>query len=95
MEYSNHLSLGTNQVEHRGVKLIISDSSSVASLLDSLDINNVEVIYIPAGFEHRPDLISNYFYGTVKNDWLIMMYNNITDPFQQLNVGERLLIPVI
>lgn len=55
----------------------------------------MDVGYIPAGYEHRPDLISNLFYDTVTKDWLIMMFNNIKDPFQELNVGDRVLLPKV
>lgn len=54
-----------------------------------------EVGYVPNGFEHRPDLISNVFYGTPKNWWLLMLVNNITDPFEGFKVNERILIPKI
>lgn len=48
---------------------------------------------IPAGYEHRPDLISNVFYGTPNYWWLILSFNNINDPFEGLNVGDTILIP--
>jgi hypothetical protein len=50
---------------------------------------------IPVGYEHRPDLISNVFYGTPNFWWLILSYNNINDPFEGLNVGDTILIPKI
>jgi hypothetical protein len=82
-------------VVHKDKKLVKADSEAIYNFLESINLEKVEVVYIPAGYEHRPDLISQYFYNTVKNDWIIMMYNNISDPFQQLNVGDRLLIPQI
>jgi hypothetical protein len=82
-------------VVHKDKKLVKADSEAIYNFLESINLEKVEVVYIPAGYEHRPDLISEYFYNTVKNDWIIMMYNNISDPFQQLNVGDRLLIPQI
>jgi hypothetical protein len=95
MDYINHLSLGTQSVVHKDKKIVKADSDKIYDFLESINVERVEVGYIPAGYEHRPDLISYYFYNTVKNDWIIMMYNNISDPFQQLNVGDRLLIPII
>lgn len=95
MNYLNHLSLGNSVVEHKGKMIPVSDPLAVKDLLDSINIEGVEVGYVPAGYEHRPDLISDYFYNTVTNDWLIMLYNNISDPLQQLNVGDRILIPII
>ena len=54
-----------------------------------------EVGYVPAGYEHRPDLISNVFYGTPKNWWLLMLVNSITDPFEGFNENDQILIPKI
>ena len=48
---------------------------------------------VPVGFEHRPDLISNVFYGTPENWWLLMMANNVVDPFEGFNVGDTIIIP--
>jgi hypothetical protein len=95
MNYLNHLSAGNSTVMHKGKRIAISDPEAVKQLLDSVNVDSIEVAYVPAGYEHRPDLISDYFYNTVNNDWLIMMYNNISDPLQQLNVGDRILIPII
>jgi hypothetical protein len=50
---------------------------------------------VPVGYEHRPDLISNVFYGTPLFWFLILEYNNIADPFQGLNVGDIIKIPNI
>jgi len=47
---------------------------------------------IPPGYEHRADLIADLFYGSAAMDWLILWVNNIADPFQQLNVGDRIKI---
>jgi len=57
------------------------------------DAYSYEVGYVPAGYEHRPDLISNVFYGSPKNWWLLMLVNGITDPFEGFNVNQRILIP--
>lgn len=80
---------------HRGVSV----NSTVGSIQQDRRItaNNLlyDVGYIPAGFEHRPDLISNIFYNTPAYWWVILEVNNITDPFEGLNVGDRILIPKI
>jgi len=55
--------------------------------------NNYEVGYIPAGYAHRPDLISNVYYGSVKNWWLLMLVNDITDPFESFKLHERIIVP--
>lgn len=96
MEYKNQYSQGFNEVSHRGKKLVVSSGSrSFESFMTSLAGVDFEVGYVPAGYQHRPDLISDLFYDSPIFDWVIMMFNHITDPFQGLNVGDRVLIPKI
>ena len=95
MKYINHYSLGVNTVTHKGKTLVVGNPNATYGYLNQLQSANIEIGYIPAGYQHRPDLISHHFYDTVTRDWLIMYFNNITDPFQQLNVGDKLLIPRI
>lgn len=95
MEYRNHYVLGSFEVSHDNKTLVVGNGEELSDYIDTLQKSNFEVAYVPAGMEHRPDLISYAFYGTVTKDWLIMMYNNLSDPFQSLNVGDRILIPVL
>jgi hypothetical protein len=94
MNYINHYRLGGGIVNHKGKNIFIADSIALANYLNSLQ-GSVEIGIIPAGYEHRPDLISNLFYGTVTKDWMVVMFNNIKDPFQELNVGDKILLPII
>jgi hypothetical protein len=93
MTYINHYRLGGGLVSHKGKNIFIADGNALADYLKTLESVEVDTGFIPAGYEHRPDLISDLFYGTVTKDWLIMMFNNIKDPFQELNVGDKLLLP--
>ena len=95
MRYINHYTVGLTQVEHRGKLITASLHTGVNEYLMNLEKVEIDVGYIPAGYEHRPDLISNLFYNTVTKDWLIIMFNNIKDPFQELNIGDRVLLPRI
>jgi hypothetical protein len=54
-----------------------------------------EIAYVIPGYEHRPDLISDIFYKTPEYWWLILLYNNIDDPFEGLNVGDQIKIPIV
>jgi len=72
----------------------ILNSTQFDNILENLDTAyKYSVGYIPAGFEHRPDLISDLFYGTPDKWWLLMLVNNISDPFEGFNVNDRILIP--
>jgi len=96
MKYKNHYNIGYKEVVHRGKRLATSfNSKDFDTFMDSIQFKEVEVGFIPTGYEHRPDLISDLYYNTVSMDWLICMANNIKDPFQGLNVGDRILIPII
>jgi len=85
------------RVQHRSVTTnTIVNSEKFDSLLEDLEnAFEYEVGYVPAGYAHRPDLISNVFYGTPKNWWLLMVVNSIDDPFQGFNENDRILIPKI
>lgn len=95
MKYRNHYTVAFTEVEHKGKRITTSLHLGLDDYLRGLEGAKIDVGYIPAGYEHRPDLISNLFYNTVTKDWLILMFNNISDPFQQLNVGDKILIPNI
>ena len=93
MEYNNHLKLGSTERTHKGRKV----ATSMASDSFEEGIRNIRSIsfrvgVIPPGFEHRADLIADLFYGSASLDWIVLWSNNISDPFQQLNVGDRLKI---
>tara|TARA_R110002051_G_scaffold240473_1_gene300954 strand:+ start:757 stop:1059 length:303 start_codon:yes stop_codon:yes gene_type:complete len=94
---SGPYTLGVNEVPHRKVvTTTILNTPEFDRLSQTLKTAYVyEVGYVPAGYEHRPDLISNVFYGSPKNWWLLMYVNGINDPFEGFNTNDRILIPQI
>jgi len=92
---SGPYTLGMREVPHRKIiTTTILNTPEFTSLAKNLKNAYVyEVGYVPAGFEHRPDLISNVFYGSPKNWWLLMYVNGINDPFEGFNANDRILIP--
>lgn len=92
--YSNQYSIGHTKVFHKNKVIATSlNSNSFENYYVEMNNKSYDVGYIPAGYEHRPDLISFLFYGTPTNDWLICYINNIDDPFNKLNVGDKILLP--
>ena len=92
-----HNRLGADDVIHKS-KIIKSISTNVVAndTVENLDtVFEYEVAFVPAGYEHRPDLISDLFYDTPGNDWLILLANNIDDPFEGLNVNDRIILPKV
>jgi hypothetical protein len=87
--------LDSNTVRHRAVKTTtIVNTPKYDDILSNLDTSyEYEVGYVPAGFEHRPDLISNVFYGSPKNWWLLMLVNGVSDPFEGFKQNDKILIP--
>jgi|TARA_R110002110_G_scaffold374148_1_gene583958 hypothetical protein len=88
-------SLDVNKVRHRNVlTTTIVNTPKFDSILSDLDsAYEYEVGYVPNGYEHRPDLISNVFYGTPKNWWLLMLVNSISDPNEGFKINDKILIP--
>jgi len=88
-------SLDMVRVRHRGaIVTTIVNSPVFDNYISGLNkLKKFDVGYIPAGYGHRPDLISNIFYGSPKNWWDLMLVNNISDPFEGFKVHEQIIIP--
>tara|TARA_R110000824_G_scaffold56413_3_gene154445 strand:- start:20946 stop:21239 length:294 start_codon:yes stop_codon:yes gene_type:complete len=97
MPYKNHLSVGSELVTHRG-KTIASGLISIAyqNFVENLhrDYEFEEAVVTPQ-VEHRPDLISDAFYDTVDLDWLVLLSNGISDPFEGLNIRDVIKLPLL
>jgi hypothetical protein len=48
---------------------------------------------IPVGYDSRPDLIANLFFGSPSNWWILCEKNNYFDVFENINIGDRINIP--
>tara|TARA_R100001509_G_scaffold43822_3_gene23754 strand:- start:1161 stop:1448 length:288 start_codon:yes stop_codon:yes gene_type:complete len=93
MNYNNHLKVGYTLEDHKGKKVATSlNSLDFRQFINSLKDSDYQVGRIPPGFEHRADKIADLFYEDPGLDWLVCWTNNISDPFQQLNVGDRIRI---
>lgn len=90
-------SISYNTVRHKDktISTIVNDPLFDTMVGDLENAYDYEVGYVPAGYENRPDLISNVFYGTPINWWLLMLVNNITDPSEGFTQNQRILIPKI
>ena len=89
--------LGEQNVTHRK-KVTNTAVGSPGFDMTEFDLEtsyDFDIAYVIAGYEHRPDLISDIFYGTPEYWWLIMVYNNIDDPFEGLNVGDQIKVPIL
>lgn len=48
---------------------------------------------IPNKWEYRPDMISNFFYGTPQLWWIIQEYNDFSKGFQDFYTDRLIKIP--
>jgi len=93
MNYRNHLKIGYQEVEHKNNKVVTSlNSKNFRDFIKTTKNLSFRVGNIPPGYQHRADKIANLFYGDPTLDWLVCWSNNVSDPFQQLNIGDRIRI---
>lgn len=93
MPYKNHLKIGSTKATHKSKEVVTSiHSQEFEEAIHTLRNLPFQIGVIPPGYEHRADKISDLFYGTPTLDWVILWANNISDPFQQLNAGDRIKI---
>jgi hypothetical protein len=91
--YKNHLSQGYIETLFKEKKVSSSlNSSQFLVAMRRLNSGRSSVGIIPPGYEHRADRIAELFYGSPTLDWVVLWTNNISDPFEQLNVGDRIKI---
>jgi len=95
MTYTNHLSTGFDRTTYKGKPMIASvTNAKYLNFVENLEVNyEFEYVFVTPAVKHRPDLISDAFYDTVDLDWFILLVNNIRDPFEGLNIGDRIRIP--
>lgn len=95
--YKNHYRIGVDTVKHKNrITLTTVTNPGANAFLETLDDQfDFFIAYVKPGFEHRPDLISELFYDTPTYDWLIMLINNVDDPFEGLGINDRILLPRI
>jgi len=92
--FSHHM-LGSEIIVHRtkSTKISAGNLPYDKKVVNMAEIYETKPGVIPAGYEHRPDLISNLFFDTPAYWWLLMLLNNVADPFEGFNVGDSILIP--
>lgn len=91
-------SFGETIIKHKGVYVnTVINNKDFEALIEKLQKNNFtyETGYVPEGYIHRPDAISNIFYNTPKYWWLLMLANNINDPFEGFYLNQKIIIPTI
>jgi hypothetical protein len=92
---NNILNIGKTNYYHKD-KIVPSPvgSTTYDDFIRRLDNQfDYTIGYVPVEAAHRPDIISNVFYNTPSYWWLILVVNNIPDPFNGLNAGDQIKIP--
>jgi len=95
---SNREAFGNVEIEHKGVKIKTSVGSEAYEDFfgGEQSLTNFEKTRgkIPAGYEHRPDLIANLFMESPVSWWIICERNSIFDVFEQLKPGDEINLPL-
>ena len=87
---------GEEFISHNGKTTnTVVNSEQYEQYLETLMELEATTLVIPPGYEHRPDAIAYKFYGAPELFWIILRYNNITDPFESLTQGSKIRIPQI
>lgn len=81
-------------IRHKGKKVLTSVGSELyeGSVREMISQTR-ELGVIPAGYAHRPDLIGNLYFDDPSNWWVVCEMNAVTDPFEQLKIGDEVSLP--
>lgn len=71
-----------------------NDDKYIYGVTSQLNKNTSYIAHIVKPYDTF-DSISLYYYNSPLYFWIIMDFNNIQDPFQELNVGQVLRIPTL
>ena len=90
-------SIGFNEVSFKNTKFtsIVNNKTFDRFMFNLEKSFNYDFFTIPIDLQHRPDLIASRFYGNPQNWWLLMLINNITDPFEGFNTNDTIIVPRI
>ena len=92
--YPSRYEYGVTTIQHKGVDVTTSINSKIEDFIKDIPDNIEYQTGRSLPFvEHRPDSIADIFYSKSHLWWYVMLFNNINDPFEGFNSGDRLLIP--
>ena len=94
--YPSRYDYGVKIIEHKGVKITTSINTEIELLIAQIPegIPYQKGKCIPK-VVHRPDTISDLAFDTPALWWYVQLFNNIADPFEGFNAGDRILLPSI
>ena len=92
--YSSRYDYGVNTITHKGKSITTSINTP---FMDGIEVSIITgdhaIGKVKQYIAHRPDTISDIFYNSSSYWWYILLYNNINDPFERLNISDHILIP--
>jgi len=95
-KYPSRYDYGVKTIHHKGVNITTSLNTGIETIMDAIPQDSSYKVGKCASFiVHRPDLISDLYFDTPSFWWYIQLFNNINDPFEGFNPGDRLLIPTL
>ena len=80
-------------INHKGKDILTSvGSKQYEGLFCGLRATSPRTGIIPAGYAHRPDLISDLFLDNPDLWWMVCERNVIFDVFEQLKSGDPIIL---
>lgn len=79
----------------RGGTVLVQDSKRFWQRIIIPQQRDDVVIKLEPKYHQNPDLLAFDAYGTSKLEWLILQFNDITDPWNQFVTGAMIRLPTV
>lgn len=84
---------GVVEMSHKGKKVTTSVGTKFDNVVESADDRVYRRGFVLIEHDSRPDLVSEVFYDTPENWWVVQHINNIPDPLQGFSTDKKINLP--
>lgn len=91
----SHYSIGSNVYVHKGKRItsIVSNPLADKYIANTNFDVNTQPGKVPAGYEHRPDVIANLFLANPDDLWYLCLASQLYDVFEDFGLNSRIRVP--
>tara|TARA_R100000008_G_scaffold83705_1_gene69488 strand:- start:1223 stop:1534 length:312 start_codon:yes stop_codon:yes gene_type:complete len=94
--YISRYDFGSTKIMHKGKEIVTSiNTNFFDNFQEVVEGDSFGVGTVKQYIQHRPDSISDIFYDNPAYWWYLLLYNNMSDPFNDLNASDPVLIPAL
>jgi len=94
--YISRYDFGSTTIKHKGKEVVTSiNTGFFDNFKEVVENDSFALGTVKQYIQHRPDTISDIFYDNSTYWWYLLLYNNISDPFNELNASDPFLIPTL